>query len=165
MISNGVRLVEPRVVPAPPPPGPPVVGYAGHLYRWKGPDTFLQALARLDTVRGLIVGGHPQERDWGRVQALVTELGLDGRVEITGLVPSGEVASRLLGASVLVVPTTATRSARYTSPLKLFEYMALGRPIVATDLPSIREVARARVERAGRAARRSGGDGGRDRAC
>ena len=49
----------------------------------------------------------------------------------------------LRDAAVLVLPNRATTvSARYTSPLKLFEYLALGKPIVASDLPALREVLR-----------------------
>ncbi len=130
-----------RAWPAPPPGARPIVGYAGHLYPWKGVDVLIRALALAPELDGLIVGGHPQEADRARVEALAVELGIRDRVTFTGLLPSAAVPQRLAAASMLVLPNTASAiSDRYTSPLKLFEYLALGRAIVASDLPSIREV-------------------------
>ena len=118
-----------------------IAGYAGHLYPWKGVDVFVRALALTPNIRGLIVGGHPREADRERVESLIDTLGLRARIELTGLVPPGEVMRHLCRATMLVLPNTASAiSERYTSPLKLFEYLTLGRPIVASDLPSIREV-------------------------
>ena len=53
-----------------------------------------------------------------------------------------EIPIWLRAADVLVLPNTAKEeiSAHYTSPMKLFEYMASGRPIIASDLASVREV-------------------------
>ena len=118
-----------------------VVGYAGHLYAWKGVDVLLEALVRLPDVQGLIVGGHQAEPDLARMTSLAERLGLSGRITFTGLVEPRRVAGLLTQADVLVLPNHASAiSTRFTSPLKLFEYMAAGRPIVASDLPSIREV-------------------------
>jgi glycosyltransferase involved in cell wall biosynthesis len=62
-------------------------------------------------------------------------------VTFTGLVPPPRVPELLARADVLVLPNPASAiSTRFTSPLKLFEYMAAGRPIIASDLPAIREV-------------------------
>jgi glycosyltransferase involved in cell wall biosynthesis len=119
----------------------PVVGYAGHLYPWKGADLLVEAVAELPGVRGLIIGGHPSEPDGARLQEQARLLGLASRVEFTGMVPPRDVPRRLACADILVLPNPASAvSARYTSPLKLFEYLAMGRPIVASDLPAFREV-------------------------
>lgn len=122
-------------------PGLPLVAYAGHLYPWKGVEILLEALALVSSSRGLIVGGHPAEPDLARVKAAAARLGLDPRVTFTGLVEPARVAGFLRQADVLVLPNPASAiSSRYTSPLKLFEYLAAGRPIVASDLPAVREV-------------------------
>lgn len=119
----------------------PIVGYAGHLYAWKGVDVLLEALARVPGAQGLIVGGHAGEPDLDRVKALARRLSIESRVTFTGLVEPARVPELLQRARVLVLPNPASAiSTHYTSPLKLFEYLAAGRAIVASDLPSIREV-------------------------
>lgn len=142
--ADGVRLAPDRRFAPPPPPDasrPPVIGYAGHLYPWKGADLLVRALALLPSCRALIVGGHPGETDRARLENLAAALGIADRVELAGFVPPPQVAAHLARADVLVLPNpTSALSARWTSPLKLFEYLAAGRPIVASDLPAFREV-------------------------
>jgi glycosyltransferase involved in cell wall biosynthesis len=119
----------------------PIVAYAGHLYAWKGVAVLLEALARVPHAEGLIVGGPRAEPDLDHLEELARQLGIDSRVTFTGLVEPARVPELLRRARVLVLPNPASAiSLRYTSPLKLFEYLAAGRAIVASDLPSIREV-------------------------
>jgi glycosyltransferase involved in cell wall biosynthesis len=142
VVPDGTRLPAGRVFTWTGPRGArPVVGYAGHLYPWKGVDVLIDALAGLPGVAGHIVGGHPREPDLARLTARAAAAGLGSRVHFTGLVAPQAVAAELAAADILVLPNTATEvSARYTSPLKLFEYLAAGRPIVASRLPALEEV-------------------------
>jgi glycosyltransferase involved in cell wall biosynthesis len=122
---------------------PLTIGYAGHLYPWKGVHLVIEALAALPDTRGLIIGGHEGEGDLGRLRELVDQLDCTSRVTFTGRVAPVDVAPLLKQADVLTLPNPASAiSTAFTSPLKLFEYMAAGRPIVASDLPSIREILR-----------------------
>jgi glycosyltransferase involved in cell wall biosynthesis len=125
------------------PEGEPQILYAGQLYPWKGVDVLVEAFARVPRGRLVILGGIEGEPDTARVRALVERLGLDARVEMTGLVPQARVADALRRATVVAVPFLRTAmTERHTSPLKAFEAMAAGRAIVASDLPSTREVLR-----------------------
>lgn len=144
VLPDGMRPAP--TAPSAPPMGADVsqvAGYAGHLYAWKGVDILLQALAQVPEVRGLIVGGHPAEPDLARVKTLANELGILERVTFAGLVAPSAVPAHLATATMLVLPNPASAiSTHFTSPLKLFEYMAAGRAIIASDLPAIREVLR-----------------------
>jgi len=141
-IPNGVRLPAHRVRTPKSNTRPTIVGYAGHFYPWKGVDVLVEALGQLPDVRALIIGGHPGERDVARVTAVAQKVGADSRIEFTGLVEPSRVPSLLGRADILVLPTVETASADYTSPLKLFEYFAAGKPVLASDLPPIREIVR-----------------------
>jgi glycosyltransferase involved in cell wall biosynthesis len=143
VVPDGVRLASDRSWTPPGDELPPIVAYAGHLYAWKGVDVLLEALARVPSLRGLIVGGHEAEPDLPRLRERARALGISDRVEFTGLLPPAAVAGALARASILVLPNLPTViSTRFTSPLKLFEYLAAGRAIVASDLPALREVLR-----------------------
>ena len=143
VIPDGVRLDAARALQPSPPPPPFTITYAGHLYPWKGVDVLITALTELPHVQARIVGGQPGETDHVRLDGLARHVGVSDRVTFTGWLPTASVAAELARAHVLVLPNTQTHtSERYTSPLKLFEYLAAGRPIVASDLAALREILR-----------------------
>ncbi len=138
---SGVRLGTSRIFEPVGRAGSPTVVYAGHLYEYNGVDVLIEALTRLPHVRLRVVGGHPRDRaDRVRLEALVRARGLTERVDFTGPVSPREVPERLRDAHAAVAPLLDVPYTRYASPLKLFQYMAAGRPIVASDLPCHREV-------------------------
>ncbi len=101
----------------------------------KGVRTLCAAGAFLpEGMRVAVIGGEQEE---------IAELKKDApRVLFLGWRPYAELANNQQAGDVLVLPNSAQSevSAKFTSPLKLFTYMASGIPIVASDLPSIREV-------------------------
>jgi glycosyltransferase involved in cell wall biosynthesis len=117
--------------------GRSIVVYTGHLYDWKGVDTLAAAARSLPDVLFIYVGGtdgdvRRRREQWKEIQ----------NIDVRGSVPHHEVGLWQSAADVLAIPNSASEpiSVHYTSPMKLFEYMASKRPIVASDLPSIREV-------------------------
>ncbi len=118
-----------------------IVAHSGHLYRGRGAEETLEALVGLPGALLVMVGG--RDEDIERVRAKAKALNLLERVRFVGQVPNRDVPLYLWAADALVMPyTSQTPTARYMSPLKMFEYMAAGRPIVATDFPVVREVLR-----------------------
>ncbi len=112
--------------------------YNGHLHTWKGVETLAQAARLLpESFEVIFMGGMDHD-----IAAFKGKYGEDPRIVIIGRKPDEERPLYLRAANVAVIPNTATEeiSATYTSPLKLFGYMAAGVPIVASDLPSLREV-------------------------
>lgn len=116
--------------------------YVGNLYEWKGVDTVVDAwssqLAQNKNLYLVFVGGHDKDRK--RLEEKL-EKG-ERRVEFIPPVPHKEVPLYLKSANILLLPNAPTtkESREYTSPIKMFEYMASKRLIVASHLPSITEV-------------------------
>ena len=143
VIANGCDVPADRTFPGLARERPPRILYAGQLYPWKGVDVLVEAVARIPDARLVILGGIPGEADESRVRARAQELGIADRVDLRGHVPQAEVARELARARVVAVPVRRTdMTLRHTSPLKAFEAMAAGRPIVISDLPSSREFLR-----------------------
>lgn len=115
-----------------------MVSYVGHLYREKGAHILAEAVQFLpEDVHCLFVGGLADD-----AQTFQERYGKDDRITC---VPhqSHERVPYYLGASdILVLPNSSTSetAAQFTSPMKLFEYMAACRPIIASDVPALREV-------------------------
>jgi glycosyltransferase involved in cell wall biosynthesis len=143
VIPNGTDVPADRAFPGLSNETPPRIVYAGQLYPWKGVDVLVRACRDVPGVRLVIVGGLAGEPDAERIRALVAECGLADRTEMPGTVPPARVADELRRAAVVVAPFLRTAmSERHTSPLKAFEAMAAGRPLVASDLPASREFLR-----------------------
>src|SRR5262249_4782932 len=105
----------------------------------KGVDTLVRAVPLLEGVHAVVAGGTPDEM--ASLEALAARVGASN-LTMTGYLPPSSVPAILHAADVLVLPHSGrfTHSALYTSSLKQFEYMAMQRPIVASDLPSTREI-------------------------
>jgi len=131
-----------------------IVMYTGQLFEWKGADVLLEAARHVQRstfnvqrehaisdpsfdILFVFVGG--MDEDVKRLN--MRAAGLEN-VLILGHRPHNELSLYQKAADVLVLPNKKGSgiSERWTSPLKLFEYMASGAPIVASDLPSLREV-------------------------
>lgn len=114
-----------------------VCGYLGAFVPWHAIDEFVYRIAkRLDAaprLKLLLVG---DGATFAQVESFVRERGLQQRIVLAGRVPHDEVPGLLAAMDMAILPNAGD----YTSPVKLFEFMACGVPPVAPDYAPIREV-------------------------
>lgn len=138
VVPNGVVLDRFRLPPDAPPPRPPVLGFVGFMRDWHGLDAVIRGMAAQGAAPDLVfvvVGEGPARPG---LQALAAGLGVAGRVRFMGVIAHDRVPEAVAGFDIALLP----RVVAYASPLKLFDYMAAGRAIVAPDQPNIREIVR-----------------------
>ena len=119
-------------------------GYTGHLYKGRGAELLLDIAERLPDVNFLLIGGEPTDVE--RIGEMVQAKDLNN-VQLTGFVPNAELPKYQAACDVLLMPYQAKVAASsggdiaaYLSPMKMFEYLAAGRAIIASDLPVLQEV-------------------------
>lgn len=115
-----------------------IILYTGHLYSWKGVDVLAASAKGLpENYLVIFVGGTKVDID-----EFKKKYGNEKNISIVGFVSHSSIPVWQCAADILVLPNTAKEniSLYYTSPMKLFEYMASRRPIVASRIPSIIEL-------------------------
>lgn len=119
-----------------------IVVYAGHSGPEKGVDALVRTAAAAPAIRFLVLGVEP---DSDEAQAIADHARVEGATNLIlkPRVPVADVAPYLYAADCLIVPPTEgplKRSGCTVLPMKVFTYLAAGRPILAPRLPDIEEV-------------------------
>ena len=135
-VPNGVNVH--RITPQPESPGAPVVTFVGTLKPWHGVDVLLRARAQAHKDWQLrIIGDGPMRAE---LDDLARSLGVD--VDFRGAVAPDAIPQHMAGTAIGVAPYPAmdTDSDQYFSPLKVYEYMAAGLPVVASRVGQLPEI-------------------------
>lgn len=111
----------------------PVVGFAGNLTAEKVDFDLLEAVARARPEWSLVLVGPPAENARGQLD----RLGALDNVHALGFRPYEELPAYVSGFSVGVIPYRATAYTRNCSPLKVYEYLAAGKAVVASGVPEL----------------------------
>lgn len=135
-IPNGVSTS--RITPSPEEDGAPVVTFVGTLKPWHGVTDLITAASLARQPWRLRILGDGPERE--NLQAQAAELGLD--VEFSGALAPEDMPAALAGSALGVAPYPAPSASddHYFSPLKVYEYLAAGLPVVATAIGQIPDI-------------------------
>ena len=117
-------------------PGRLVLGFTGFIRGWNAVHRMIEFVSRHRSgpdLHILVVGDGPARES---LQAHAREQGVADRLTITGIVERDDVARYVAAFDIAVLPGVTP----YSSPLKLFEYLRMGRAIVAPDMENIREI-------------------------
>ncbi|MBK7593528.1 MAG: glycosyltransferase family 4 protein [Betaproteobacteria bacterium] len=116
--------------------GKTVLGFTGFVRDWHGVDRIVRWLASADAPENavlMVVGDGPARPG---LERLADDLALRNRVRFTGVVDRERVPEYVAAFDIALQPAVVP----YASPLKLFEYLALGKPVVAPRQPNIEEI-------------------------
>ena len=124
----------------------PTILYVGTLADWQGLATLIEATSLVLTQRPvrLRILGQGRKRQRKALTRQIRKLGLEERVILSGPVSHAQVPDAIGKAAVCVAPLgyNERNVVQGCCPIKILEYMACGRPIVAANLPVVRELVR-----------------------
>lgn len=115
----------------------PVTGFVGGFWPWHGVDRLVRAAVasrEAGKPTALLLVGDGPERE--RIEGMIDEYGLRDMALLPGSVPHEQLAPWIAAMDICVMP----HSNDYGSPMKVFEYMGMGKAVLAPDLPPLRDV-------------------------
>ena len=117
----------------------PLLTYCGSLSKSKGIDLIINSAKYINNVEFLIIGGLKVEVD--HYKKIANDNGVKN-INFIGQVNYSDVPNLLNKSDILLLPSSAKniKSRNYTSAMKLFEYMSIGKPIIASNIPSNTEI-------------------------
>jgi glycosyltransferase involved in cell wall biosynthesis len=118
--------------------------YSGTMAPWQGTSELLMAMRRClrEQELHLVLAG-PARRNWQtQIERFVQRLKIDHAVELLGAISKDELAEQMQQAAICVAPLRRDlrNKTQGCNPIKLYEYMAAGKAILATDLPCVQEI-------------------------
>lgn len=125
---------------------PPTILYLGTLADWQGLETLVAAMPRVVSAAParLRIVGRGRGRHRKTLAKHIRKLGLEAHITVEPAVPYQAVPGLIAQAAVCVAPLgyNDRNVTQGCCPIKILEYMACGRPVVAANLPVVRELAR-----------------------
>lgn len=117
--------------------GKRVVGFVGWVREWHGIEDLVRGMphwpAALDDVDLLVIGDGPARAG---IEAAALACGVADRVHVTGAVSHDDIVAHLAAIDVALQPAATG----YASPMKIFEYLAMAKPVVSVDQGNTREI-------------------------
>lgn len=122
---------------------PDLICYSGQFYLWKGMATLLESMRWVEGAKLLLYGGgySTVQDDLKEIRRIMEEFKLQDKIVMRGYVPPSGIAEAIAECSIGALPLPKNIIGNHcNSPLKLFDYMAGGLAVVASDLLTIREI-------------------------
>jgi glycosyltransferase involved in cell wall biosynthesis len=151
VIPNGVSPSDFSPSPLPPREGRvPVLLYIGTLADWQGLEVLVKALPHIlrQTPVRLRIVGRGRSRQRKMLNRQIRKLGIEQHVDIESAVPHHQVSAIMAEADICVAPLSLNdrNVTQGACPIKVLEYMAAARPLLASNMPIVRELVREDVD-------------------
>lgn len=118
-----------------------VMLYSGSFLEWKGVEYLIYSFEYLKdkNYKLLLVGGSGKDKE--RIIEIINNIDYHDKIIVDGFIDQNELLNIMSLADIAVLPNKKTiESEEYTSPVKTFEYMAMGLPIIAARLPALADI-------------------------
>jgi len=118
--------------------------YTGHLYQGRGMDLLVELAMNLPEIQFVWVGGREEDVNHWREKIEINKI---KNIKLVGFVANEYIPTYQSAGDVLLMPyensisgSSGGNSVDFCSPMKMFEYMAAGKPIISSDLPILHEI-------------------------